>query len=193
MRLTSIVVLLAASACARGDDPPARADGRFSLADSGAAAAASQPDTLPAHAVVLPDSFGPELMRQCSRSAPQEVRGFWTPGPAEVNAFEKALAPKLQAALDSIGGLGEPLLRGEDYVRQYVGVVTRDGRRIVYVNADHYPAEYRVAPDGSALAEADSSWRRSPQMVCDGGHYFFGAEYDPATGDVYALYFNVLG
>lgn len=198
MRRTSSALLLFVCACMPADDPSARTDAQSALADSGTpAAASSQPDTMPAHGVVLPDSLGPEMIRQCSRSAPRDARGYWTPGAAEVNAFEKALAPVLQAALDSIGGREGPV-RGSDYVRQYVGVVTRDGRRIVYVNGVHRTTVERdedimrrhtIGTD-SALAAGEPMWRHRPYAVCDGGHYFFGAEYDPATGEVRTLDFN---
>lgn len=198
MRLPTIALSLFVCACGPADDPSARAGVKSALADSGTATTASSlPDTMPAHAVVLPDSLGPEMIRQCSRSAPRDVRGYWTPGPAEVNAFERALAPVLQAALDSIGGRDGPV-RGSDYVRQYVGVVTRDGRRIVYVSGVHRTTVERdedimrrhtIGID-SALAAEEPMWRHRPYAVCDGGHYFFGAEYDPASGEVRTLDFN---
>jgi hypothetical protein len=53
--------------------------------------------------------------------------------------------------------------------RQYGGFL-RGGRRFIYGN--FFPHE---AGDDRP---ADNDWRHAPMMVCDGGHAFFGVEYD---------------
>jgi hypothetical protein len=53
--------------------------------------------------------------------------------------------------------------------RQYGGFL-RDGRRFIYGN--FYP---RGVGDDRPAA---NDWRHGPMTVCDGGHAFFGVEYD---------------
>ena len=126
------------------------------------------------------------------------AKDFWTPGAAEVVAFEEKLMPMLQAALDT-ARWGTPGMRAKDFLRQYVGLVTADGRRIVYVNGLHRtsavePRQFdgmSSVPDSLFLiARLDPRWRTTPWLVCDGGHQFFGAEFDPATGEVGGFQFN---
>ena len=68
------------------------------------------------------------------------------------------------------------------------------GRRIIYVNGFHKTqvAETRTfltehRNDSAALRNFPSAfrdsdyWRGVATMVCDGGEYYFGVEYDPET------------
>ncbi|MBC6981350.1 hypothetical protein [Caulobacter sp. 17J80-11] len=57
-------------------------------------------------------------------------------------------------------------------------VAMRDGRRYVYAN--FFPPNASDADD----------WRTRPIMVCDGGPWFFGAEYDVTAGRITQLAFN---
>jgi hypothetical protein len=59
--------------------------------------AASATD-LPDHAAILPTSEGPKIVKQCSRSDPADVSGFWIPSEADVAALEKSLPQLLRTS-----------------------------------------------------------------------------------------------
>lgn len=130
--------------------------------------------TGPADAVILPASTIPQLLAQCSRSAPDGGQGTWSPAWADVVALEAALPAALTAS--SIGKDLRNPAPPEGWRRQYVGYV-RDGRRIVYGN--FYPSTDDVP-----------NWRTDPVIVYDGGPAFFGVEYDAGARRIVRLNFN---
>jgi hypothetical protein len=160
--------------------------------------------------VVLPDSAMPHVLTHCSRGAPTGVSGFWRPTPADVAAAEDAVDRALARALDSVitrdaVGQTEWLKRPraswpDQYYRQYAGLRYRDGRRTIYINglAAGWPSELsqRVAQseavDSHPFAKPDW-WRFIAAHVCDGGEFFFGAEYDPLSKRVLSFQFNSHG
>src|SRR3984893_13578882 len=56
----------------------------------------AQPESLPDRFTIPPESQGPALMRQCSRLAPRDVSGFWSPSAAQVPALEQRLPDLLR-------------------------------------------------------------------------------------------------
>lgn len=182
----------------------------ISLALLGAASLSAQ-ESIPQHdrgrAVVLPDSTLPHVLTHCSRDAPSGVSGFWRPTAADVAGAEDAVDRALTRALDSViardtVGHMEWVTRAraswpDQYYRQYAGLMYRNGRRTMYVNgfSTGWPRELsqRVAEHEDAathpLAQPDW-WRFTPATVCDGGAFFFGAEYDPTSKRVLSFRFN---
>src|SRR5947207_3560016 len=79
-------------------------------------------DSLPDRCTILPESQGRVLMRQCSRLAPSDVSGFWTPSVAQVLALEQRLPDLLRRS--------EPEINLPNYYRQYIGVVSH-GRKLI--------------------------------------------------------------
>jgi len=157
--------------------------------------------------VVLPDSSMPHVLTHCSRGAPTGVSGFWRPTAADVSGAEDAVDRALTRALDSViardtVGHTEWVTRPratwpDQYYRQYAGLTYRNGRRTIYINGFSvgWPAELsqRVAEHEDAaphpLANPDW-WRFTAATVCDGGEFFFGAEYDPLSKRVLSFQFN---
>jgi hypothetical protein len=139
---------------------------------------------LPPDAVVLPGSMVATMLRQCSRSAPAAGEGTWQPGEEDIAALEAALPPILLARreihVEHYPSEPEWARFPHGWQRQYVGIV-RGGRRSIYGN--FYSREL------SAQAEGDQ-WRREPVLVCDGGPYFFGVEYDVEARRFTHLAFN---
>jgi hypothetical protein len=157
--------------------------------------------------VVLPDSAMPHALTRCSRGGPTGVSGFWRPSPADVAAAEDAVDRALARALDSVIArdtvghrewLDRPRTRwADEYYRQYVGLRYRDGRRTIYINglAAGWPMELseRVGQSeagGSHPYAKPDWWRFIAAHVCDGGEFFFGAEYDPVSKRVLSFQFN---
>ena len=118
---------------------------------------------LPADAVILPEAIADQLLHQCSRAVPPAYDGHWQPGAEDIAALEAALPAALPA--------GDADLRGapQGWQRQYAGFL-RNGRRYIYGN--FFP---RSVGDGN---RSGNDWHQEPVMVCDGGHAFFGVEYD---------------
>ena len=136
----------------------------------------------PQWAVILPPDSASSLIKQCTRETPRHIDGTWQPMAAQVSAFEKALTPILERGLQRATRTSSQHLRVRDYYRQYGGLVV-DGKQIIYVNAFHREFLHYLEPDTTA-------WRRSAVDVCDGGEWFFGAEYDVLSGQVRNLHFN---
>jgi hypothetical protein len=135
------------------------------------------------------------------------VADFWRPTRDQVSAAERAIDSALVRALDSLvarDSVGFAAWRTrpraswpEQYYRQYAGLTYPDGRRTVYINA--MPVGY---PEGFSQRAAERPtmrnhpltkpdwWRRVVPHICDGGEYFWGAEYDPLTSRVLSLQFN---
>lgn len=134
--------------------------------------------------VVLPEKGttlrGAKIERWCSRPGP-EVTGYWKPDADQIQAAEKTLAPVLEAALAKIRVADSMRPAVEDYYRQYIGITIR-GERVIYING----FEKRFAEN----PKQPEQWKSQVVFVCDGGHGFFGAEYDMAKGLVRNLNFN---
>ena len=149
------------------------------------AAARTTVERMTPRSVIFPQERALELTRQCGRPVPQHVTGTWTPYAATIAQLERELTPALQQALDRTPSLDQKMPRASEYYRQYGGLIA-GGRHIVYVNGFHETYVSRTA----SIGLSSRSWRHRAVWVCDGGYAFFGAEYDPATGQVSALVFN---
>ena len=128
--------------------------------------------------VILPQYAGKRLLKPCTRRAPDSPGAPWRPGPTDVERFEAAI-PRLVAAHKECFTKD----KSEDlkhYVRQYTGF-SRDGRRFIYANFLHSTARKRDFGD---------AWLWSPAAYCDGGHEFFGIEFDLDSGRFTAVDFD---
>lgn len=117
--------------------------------------------------VVLPAEQVQVLLKQCSRSDPENVTSLWVV-PARV-------ARDIDRNIDDVSALrspsGKTIVEPHKYFRQYGGVVA-GGRKLVYINAFSLPGF--IDPE-------ELSWRTKAIVVCDGGSTAWGAMYDPAT------------
>ena len=152
-------------------------------------------------AVFPPGSAG-QLLRQCSRGTPTPIQGTWNPSPDQIRLLESPLSVLLDRQLSALGLPDSLHARAGDYYRQYAGVIV-GGRRIIYVNGFHktqvaatrtFLTEHRN--DSAALRNFPSAfrdsdyWRGVSTVVCDGGEYYFGVEYDLETGRFRNFSFN---
>jgi hypothetical protein len=135
--------------------------------------------------VVLQGKAALDVLQQCSRSTPSDVRETWMPSAAQIAALEAKLGPVLASARGPMLHAGPPR-RLDDYARQYAGIVHPDGTRGIYVNGFVRVEIHLVARHGDDTLR----WRESPVLVCDGGAGFFGVEYHPDTGTFGPLQFN---
>ena len=150
---------------------------------------------LPADAVVLPGSVVGQILHQCSRSAPAPGEATWQPAANDIALLEAALPAalaasdlsRIEARLREDPHIGSPspddsawTVAPQGWRRQYVGIV-RGGRRFVYGNFFPFRPEEELRTD---------SWRAEPQLICDGGPVFFGAEWDVAARRFTQIDFN---
>ena len=122
-----------------------------------AAARLSFPD---AGKFILSSSFGPQLLKQCSRSAPEGAKDFWQPTAAEISELERLLILNLDARVKR--GAGVP--PNGNYHRQYVGF-TKGRVRFIYGN--FYPGDLPY----------NSNEQAEPLITCDGGPVFWGVVF----------------
>lgn len=120
---------------------------------------------------ILPVEKGEQLLHQCSRPAPENVTEFWQPTAEEITQLEFAL-PEYLLKLDE-----KAAPPGGIYARQYIGIVT-GGNRLIYGN--YFYVRNSDTADRSA----------EPAIVCDGGPYFWGLVYDPASKEFKDLELN---
>ena len=104
-----------------------------------------------------------QVLDTCSRDSPAhhngEVTGFWAPSRQQIEQME--------AQLDRL----QPVIAAPtQFDRQYVGIES-DGRRLIYINGFRLPDHSDLNPGKTAV------------RVCDGGTDFWGAVYDPQSGE----------
>jgi hypothetical protein len=144
----------------------------FTLLTFAVASTVFAADSLPTNCAILPVSQGPQLLKQCSRSTPEDISGYWTPSPSQINAAEKSLPELLTRS-----GYKFKL---SSFRRQYMGVISH-GKKIIYVNA--FPA--------SRYSDTkEIHWQTEAIVICDGGDRFWGVEFDPEDNQFHNLQFN---
>lgn len=121
---------------------------------------------LPKNSAVFYDSKAEELLKTCSRSAPENVVGFWIPSVGDIRELESRFDMCLsQRAL-------KPL---SVYIRQYAGI-RRVNERVIYLNA--------------FLPDSDPITNDQPVAICDGSESTFGVEYEVETGRFKSFEYN---
>ncbi len=113
--------------------------------------------------VITRQALAAEVLDTCSRDSPArhpgEVTGYWAPSRQQVEQLE-AQQTRLQPTIATPG----------DFDRQYVGIESQ-GRKLIYINAFQLPDDTDIDPGKTAV------------KACDGGAGFWGALYDPQTGE----------
>lgn len=111
-----------------------------------------------------------QVLDTCSRPSPSQtpgrVTGYWAPSRQQIEQLESRL-PTLEAQVPNV----------TDFDRQYVGIEV-EGRKLIYLNAFHLPDHGDMDPAREAI------------RVCDGGNQFWGALFDPTSGEFSELQFN---
>jgi hypothetical protein len=113
---------------------------------------------------------------QCSRENPPAFTDIWVPEEKTIALLEANLK-KIERLSSNLCCLqNERISDVHKYYRQYIGIVSK-GRRLIYINAF-------VGP------KPQNNWLTEPVMACDGGLSFWGAIFDPETGEFSQLAFN---
>jgi len=120
------------------------------------------------------------LAHPCSRAAPGQVSGQWTPSSDDLEPLEKLLQSVLTGQLVMVGPTAAPA----DYYRQFAGFIV-NGRRVIYVSG---VSRRGVGEEARGANPID--WRTQALSICDGGPISFGAEYDADTHQLSKFSFN---
>ncbi len=137
----------------------------------------------PAWNVVLTGRAAKRVFNQCSRAAPTQVSGYWTPLASDIKPLETEAPAFFSSQKD------KPDLPWNKYARQYAGYV-QGGRRMIYVNCAPLEGVEQDDRDMKAARGKGLDWRHTAFVVCDGGPQFFGMEYDVAAHQFRNLSFN---
>ena len=140
-----------------------------------------RPIAEPPQTVVLDSAALSDVLHPCSRQAPTNVTGVWSPSLAEVRRADSLVTAELALRLGEIPRLAPWHPSTSDYYRQYVGLLI-GGHKVVYVNG-FLRATVHDYQDSLA-------WRHSYVVVCDGGEGYFGAEVWLPENAVRAFAFN---
>ena len=207
-QLLRIVIASATLACTRTPG----ADAQAGIGDSSAVPGGLTADVTlaPDAAFIVPATNAATVIQQCSRPTPAAPDSFWTPTPADIAPVEQALLAQVRPAFwarwrETYRSVKAPELPPPRYVRQYVGLAFGP-RRIIYVNgfmphvaisADPaerawYGEEGDSGPDSARVALRERLGREG-YVVCDGGEWYFGIEYDPSQRRFRNLEFNSRG
>ena len=139
---------------------------------------------LPPKASTISLWYAASTFDQCSRTAPQPGEVFWIPSAAQVREIEAALPPMFAARKRQ--GLTVPqesdAVQPFSYQHQYIGFV-QNGERLIYVNAS-------PVYDRAGLDEREFSLLEKPEVMCDGGRFFWGVVYHPHSKTFEAPAFN---
>ena len=164
---------------------------------------ASDVSLAPSGAFILPAARAATALSQCSRPVPATPDSFWTPRAEDVAALDSLLltevGPRFERAwARAYASSDPPELEPPRYYRQYAGLI-HGSRRTIYVNG-FMPHVDLAAPSTGADAGEDSargalreSLARDGYVVCDGGEWYFGVEYEPATRRFRNFHFNGRG
>jgi len=138
----------------------------------------------PQYLAFLDTSKGRQLLHQCSRSAPTNVKGFWViqePERALLRLKFKRLLTKLSRQYNV-----EPVFSTfQGYCVQCVGVIIH-GRKFIYISG------FKMSPN--ELKDDDyKNWQTEPIVICDGGDSVWGALFNIGSRRFSQLAFNGVG
>ena len=133
--------------------------------------------------VVLTGKAAVKVLKQCSRAVPIHVGGYWTPTQSDIKRLETDAPAFLRRQTKA------PHYPWSAWACQYVGYV-QSGRRMIYVNC--IPRDYaaKVSRADKAVGYKGVDWQHQAFLVADGGHAFFGMEYDAASHQFRSIHFH---
>lgn len=136
----------------------------------------------PSFSVTLDSTKGAQLLKQCSRGIPGNVKSFWTPASNDIQNLESNLDNLKKVVARDCCIIGAKIDSLQSFAFQYLGVVIK-GKKYIYINAfppktvEHYK-------------ERKLDLATTPVVVCDGGDHYWGVLFDPETKQFSSLAFN---
>jgi hypothetical protein len=132
---------------------------------------------------VLSGAAAEAALNACSGSIPRDVSGLWIPDDKVLDDIDHQLPSRLDRALKQIVQRTDKEPEASGYYRQYIGLRYRRGRQTIHVNGfyrGHLDRLRRLERNAVQLEKDSLHWRTNAISSCDGGYWFFSAEYDPA-------------
>lgn len=124
----------------------------------------------PQYSTILTSNNGEKIIKQCSRSVPNNIEIYFDLIKEDIAILENNLRKILSVKSTECCLKGWNIGRLEDYAFQYIGVVINN-RKYIYINAfiveseDDFKIWYK-------------EWKTKPIIMCDGGDGFWGALFD---------------
>lgn len=136
----------------------------------------------PSFDFTLDTLYGSTLLKQCSRSVPKDINGFWLIHSTEIQTLENNFKSinKLTAKGCCITNAKIDSL--EHFAFQFLGVLIK-GKKFIYINA--FPLD-----EIKFLKDRHLDATKTPVVVCDGGNNFWGVLFDIETKQFSFLAFN---
>ncbi|MES2730853.1 MAG: hypothetical protein V4714_03860 [Bacteroidota bacterium] len=124
-------------------------------------------------------------MRQCSRSVPENVSGFYNLTPETIAKLERDFHKITSVKASACCLVGGRIPELKSYGYQYLGIEI-EGRKYIYVNA--FPIG-----DKQIMEAFHKDWKTKPVVVCDGGDAYWGILYDVQKAKFSQLSINGVG
>jgi len=119
----------------------------------------------PTYLAILDSSKGRQLLNQCSRIVPANVKGFWQIMPQDRSLLERKFK-RLLTKLSRQWGVGSNFTTFQGYCFQCVGVLVHR-KRFIYISG------FKMNPDDLKYDDY-KKWESEPIVICDGGADVWG-------------------
>ncbi len=140
---------------------------------------------VPKYSTIILSNKGADMLRQCSRAAPDTVDSFFNLTSNDVQKLENNFKKVLKIKAKDCCLLNGMIKNIKNYCFQYVGFVINN-KKYIYINA----LQMESVQD---LKTIYKDWKTSPIIICDGGNSFWGVIYDLETGLFTQLSINGVG
>lgn len=127
----------------------------------------------PQYSTILTSSNGEKMIKQCSRSVPNNIKAYFDLTKDDVVILENNFRKILSVKSTECCLKGWNIERLEDYAYQYIGVIIKN-RRYIYINAFLVNMSYGQDSFETWYKE----WKTKLVIMCDGGDGFWGVLFD---------------
>ena len=124
----------------------------------------------PEYSTIITSYKGPEMLKQCSRSVPNNVENYFDLTVIEIGELEDNFKKVLDIKSTGCCYSGIKLHGLKDYVFQYTGLIIK-GEKYVYINA------FQIESSDD-LTRFYKDWKVNPVIICDGGDSVWGVLFD---------------
>ena len=123
----------------------------------------------------------PNLLKQCSRSVPEKIKGYFELKNEDIEKLESDFKKVLDLKPEGCCYSGK--IRGlNNHGYQYAGLVINN-KKYIYINAFYIDSE-------EELERYKKDWKFRPVIICDGGEFYWGVLYDIENGTFSQLSMN---
>jgi hypothetical protein len=137
---------------------------------------------VPEFSTVISSAKGDEMLRQCSRSVPSEVDGYFEIAKGEIEKLESNFKDILKVKATGCCLLGGKISNLNSYCYQYLGLLINN-KRYIYINAFQFDSK-------DDLNTFFKEWESNPIIACDGGESYWGVLYEIDSGKFTQLSIN---